>query len=196
MSTKILTVGRLLLAAVSASLLLAACESMPRTRSDYDPTADFSAYKTFGFVSAQADHQDAQYTSLITRHLQSTSRVEMEKRGYVYTDDNPDLLVDFQIIAQDKIRVNTYGGSPYWRNRYGAWGGYDVDVRQYTEGTLLVDVVDPKKRQVVWQGVAQGTITEAKLQKIDERAPKVMAAIFSEYPFRAGDGQHHLDDVK
>ena len=55
MSTKILTVGRLLLAAVSASLLLAACESMPRTRSDYDPTADFSAYKTFGFVSAQAD---------------------------------------------------------------------------------------------------------------------------------------------
>ena len=186
---------RILLMALGAALLLSACESTPRTRSDYDPTADFSAYRTFGFASKQPGNQDGQYTSLITRHLETTSRAEMEKRGYVYSDNNPDLLLDFQLLTQDKVRVDTYGGSPYWRSRYGAWGGYDVDVRQYTEGTLLVDVIDAARKQVVWQGVAQGTVTEAKLKKIDERAPIVMAAIFADYPFRAGDGQHHLDTV-
>ena len=100
---------RILLMALGAALLLSACESTPRTRSDYDPTADFSAYRTFGFASKQPGNQDGQYTSLITRHLETTSRAEMEKRGYVYSDNSPDLLLDFQLLTQDKVRVNTAG---------------------------------------------------------------------------------------
>jgi hypothetical protein len=185
--------SRIMLTALGFAVLLSACESTPRTRSDYDPAADFSAYKTFGFAADQPGNTGERYTSLIMQHLRATSRVEMEKRGYVYTDDNPDLLLDFQLLTQEKVRVDSWGGSPYWRGRYGAWGGYDVDVRQYTEGTLLVDLVDARRKQVVWQGVAQGTVTEAKLKKIDERAPVVMAAIFSEYPFRAGDGRRQTE---
>jgi hypothetical protein len=33
-----------------------------------------------------------------------------------------------------------------------------VDVNQYTEGTLIVDMVEAASKQLVWRGTATGTI--------------------------------------
>jgi hypothetical protein len=186
MSVRRRTVHGLALAA--ATLVLAGCESTPRTRSDYDPSADFSAYRTFAFVSDMPEQRTEAYESLVIRHLQQAARNEMEARGYGYTTEDPDLLIGFSVTTQDKIRVNTWGGGPYWAGPYRGWGATEVDVRQYTEGTLIIDLIDARKRQVVWQGVAQGTVTEAKIRQMDERIPKAVAAIFEEYRFRAPSG--------
>ena len=59
-------------------------------------------------------------------------------------------------------------------------------MRQYTEGTLNIDVVDARKKQLVWEGVAVGTVGRVKPEQRGERIDAAVAAIFAAYPYRAG----------
>ena len=84
--------------------VIAACSSNP-IRSDYDPTADFSQYRTYNFYQ-DAGPEDTQYQSFFSRYMIAAISREMEARGYVKSD-NPDLLVNFNAILQDKTDVRT-----------------------------------------------------------------------------------------
>ena len=53
---------------VSISFGLSACASGPNIVSDYDQTADFSSYRTFGFLDPLGTDR-AGYTTLVTERL-------------------------------------------------------------------------------------------------------------------------------
>ena len=162
-------IGRLIL--LLSALVFAGCASGPNIMTDYDRAADFGAYKTYNFVEgAGPDHGQAQ--SLFTQYVIRAVTIEMEKRGYTKSD-NPDLLVIFGARLDDKIDVRTtsapmtggyYGyRAPYG---YGGWGGYgyatETHVSEYTEGTFNIDLIDNKRRQLVWEAVGIGRITDKK----------------------------------
>ena len=170
---------------------LAACATGPTVTADYDRSANFASYRTFGFYSPLGTDQSG-YQSLVTQTIKSAVRAQMESRGYVHTESNPDLLVNFNAKLARQTQVtqmpttSMYYG--YRRGYYGGWGGYGYETRvdQYTEGTLNIDIVDAKRQQLVWEGVAVGRVTK-KTQ--DERQAAINAAIaevFAKYPFRAG----------
>jgi len=175
-------------ALVFAVLWLAACSTTPKPRSDYDPSADFSQYRTYSFVSMTGTDQ-AQYQTLISQHFKKALRREMESRGYVYDENAPDLLVNFNARLDDKIKVSSYpsSGMYYGYRGYGAWGGYGsyTDVRQYTQGTVNIDLVDAKRQQLVWEGVVVGTVREDVMENLGPRIDAVVTLIMAEYPFRA-----------
>ncbi len=83
---------------------------------------------------------------------------------------------------------------PYYGYRagfYGGWPGYGWgdDVYQYTEGTLNIDLIDARRRQLVWEGVATGEVNDLDKAQSAASVEQGVAQIFSKYPFRAGNGQ-------
>ena len=181
--------------AMLAAVTLAGCASSGKLRSDFDPEADFGSYRTYNFI----EHDDEQrYQSFFHQYMVEAITLEMEKRGYVQSDD-PDLLVNFNAILQDKTQVRTtpapapmYGGYYGYRSGYyGAWGAYpyaqETHVSQYTEGTFNIDLVDAKRKQLVWEAVGIGRVSEADLENLEERVKEGVPRFFERYPFVAGD---------
>jgi hypothetical protein len=72
----------------------------------------------------------------------------------------------------------------YRGGMYGAWGGYpyDVDTVDYREGTLSIDLVDARKNQLVWQGVAEGRVSDEVRQNPGPAIDAVIAEIFRNFP--------------
>ena len=163
-------------------------------RSDYDPTADFSQYKTYNFF-ADAGPEDTSYQSFFSQYMVGAISIEMDKRGYVKSDD-PDLLINFNAILQEKTQVRTtpapsYGGYYGYRGGfYDPWGGYgyatETHVSQYTEGTFNIDIVDARQRKLVWEAVGQGRISQKVLEELEERVYAGVPKFFADYPFTAG----------
>lgn len=165
-------------------------------RSDYDPTADFSQYKTYNFF-ADAGPESTNYQSFFSQYMTVAISREMEARGYTMSDD-PDLLINFNAILREKTDVRTtpapmYGGYYGYRGGfYDPWMGYgyaqETHVSQYTEGTFNIDLVDARKKKLVWEAVGVGRITEKLLENLEERVDAGVARAFAKYPFVAGSG--------
>lgn len=180
-----------LLALAAASL--AGCASGPDVRADYDRSADFGKYRTFGFV-AQAGTDTGDFKSLSTQLLQNAASREMEARGYRRAD-NPDLVINFTGKLEEKVDVEStpapyygpgwgYGG--WYGAPYGGWGGSEVTTRRYNVGSLVMDVVDREKRQVVFQGGVEGVVTKEMMKNREASINAAVARIFAQYPFVAG----------
>jgi hypothetical protein len=193
MTQKISMLGGL---ACVAALALAGCASGPDIRADYDKAADFSKYRTYGFVS-QAGTDTGEFKSLATQMLQNSAAREMEARGYVRSA-TPDLVINFKGKLEEKTDIESvpapyygpgwgYGG--WYGSPYGGWGGgTQTYTRRYNVGTLIVDVVDREKRQVVFQGGLEDVVTKEMLENREQSISNAVSAIFSKYPFVAGQG--------
>lgn len=176
-----------------AALWLAGCETGPEVRADYDKAVDFGKYHTYNFVTAQSSGSD--YRSLGQRIMQNAATREMESRGYTRAD-NADLLINFRGKIEEKTDIEStpapmYG--PGWGYRgwygapYGAYGyGTEVSTHRYKVGTLVMDVVDREKKQVVFQGGIEDVVTKKMLEDREGTLNGAVATIFSRYPFRAG----------
>lgn len=187
------TTATLLLLAVSVS----GCAS-GKLRSDYDKTVDFAQYRTYNFYPG-AGPDTTEYQSLFSQYMVRAITKEMEDRGYTKSDD-PDLLVNFNAILTEKTRVTsspapTYGVSGYYgyrRGFYNPWLGYgyatETHVSQYTEGTFNIDLVDARKKKLVWEAVGVGRVTQSTLENLEERVMEGVPRFFERYPFRAGSG--------
>ncbi|HWL69949.1 MAG TPA: DUF4136 domain-containing protein [Geminicoccus sp.] len=177
-------------------LVLAGCATSPTIRSDYDTSADFAAYHSFGFAEKLGTDSTG-YASLLTQRLKEAVSREMAARGYEYTGEKPDLLVNFQARLEDKVRVYPAPAAwgPWPRGYYGYRGGfYDPwfgyaggsEVVNYTEGTLNIDLIDRERRQMVWEGVAVGEVDADEGVPSQAKIDAAVKDIFAKYPFRAG----------
>ncbi|MEY2854813.1 MAG: hypothetical protein RL030_1945 [Pseudomonadota bacterium] len=187
------------LALFTLAALLTACASGPDLRSDYDRTADFTQYRTFGFVVPLGTDKSG-YSSLVTSHFKGAVTREMESRGYVLNQANPDLLVNFSVSARTQTDVQStpsvapmgMGMGGYYGYRggmYAPWPMYatnDVSSITYKVGTANIDVVDAKRKQLVWEGVAEGRLKEESLQNPGPAIDSAVVQIFASYPARAG----------
>lgn len=175
---------------VLATLALVACATQgAKIRSNSDAAADFKQYRSFAFVSPLGTDR-ANYESLVSRALKAAARRELEARGLVYQDASPDLLVNFSGRLDDKLRVSPSSsltvGMGYYGYRHGIYGTWplyhETDIDQYTQGTLNVDVVDARRNQMVWEGVAVGRVTEKTQANVEAAIKRVMPEIFAKFP--------------
>ena len=184
---------RLTAALAATAIALAGCASGPDIQADYDRSADFGKYRTYGFVS-QAGTDSGDFRSLSTQMLQNAAARQMEQRGYSRAE-NPDLVINFKGKLEEKVDVEStpapyygpgwgYGG--WYGAPYGGWGGTEVTTRRYNVGTLVIDVVDREKRQVVFQGGISGVVTKEMQQNREASINRAVEGIFMQYPFVAG----------
>ena len=176
-------------------LLLAGCATAPEVRTDVAQGVDLSRFRSFGFESRLAEDADG-FASLTSQRLRAAVTREMEKRGYVLADSEPDLLVNVSTGLQDRARV-VPGPAPFapWGGRRGIYGGgpwgwpggWDR-VETFSEGTVNVDLIDRARRQMVWQGMAVSETADRFGRVAPEQLDASVAAIFERFPARAGRG--------
>ncbi len=183
-----------LLYSLLALIVLSSCSGMKVT-TDYDPAADFSQYKTYNFLpwNKQSGEILSDYDK---RRVRAAATYELEKLGYQKVEGESDLAVNILIIIDQKSGTSTYNdyytsgvGVGYY---YGPWGyNYPGGVSavttmhsyDYEEGTIILDLLDVKKKQLAWQGIAKKTLSSAK--KGDGSVIKeAMAKLFKDFPLQ------------
>jgi hypothetical protein len=173
----------------AAMLLIAGCATTkaPPTRIDYDKKADFSVYRTFGFPKETGTDRGG-YSTLVTSYFKSSVTTAMEARGYKYTDDHPDLLVNFYMNTRERTetRPSPAVGYGYYGYRYGlynAWPLYDEDrTVTYKVGTINLDSVEAEKKQLIWEGVSEGRVSEEAMANPKVTVNAVVTELMRQYP--------------
>lgn len=171
--------------------LFTACSGI-KVATDYDKTVDFSQFKSYNVKVPTIPQSGAVDPEKISkRNIQAivdNITKQMDGKGYTKSA-NPDLWITFYIKIDHKQELRStnygyYGGSPYY---YGPYYGYnmgftDVHTVEYTEGTLIIDMIDSKSNNLIWQGVGKKTINENKIDH-SEGIRKTVGEIFYRYRF-------------
>jgi hypothetical protein len=171
--------------ALAAYAALTACTSNPlQVRVDRDPARNVTGYTTFGFYE-QPSTDSARYQTLLTSHLQTATRQQMESRGYVFSTDKPQLLINFVVNVRQQQQVQaTPAGGVGLRPAYRGIGGYNVDTITTKQGTVTIDVVDAANRSIVWQGVGEGAVSPKVERNTGTAVNKAVREIFRSFPSR------------
>jgi len=171
--------------------ILASCSSIS-VSSDYDKGTDFTVYKTYAFYKKGIDK--VEISDLDKRRILRAIEAELNAKGMVKAE-NPDLLVNIFTKSREKIDVynnNYYGWYPwYYGYGYGyGYGGYGMgygfgynNVSTSTEGTLFIDLIDAHKKELAWQGIGKGILSDSR--SIDKKVAKIneiVSKIMTEYP--------------
>ena len=172
-----------LLALVLATNLVSGCASVAVTR-DYAPQTEFATYRTYALRSGPA--REGEPRSLIDQRAQAALDRALTAKGLrrVADSESPDLLAVTRFDARDRLEVVPYysGYGGYWYSPGSmspglGWGyGWNTMAYPYTEGTLVVDLVDAKSNNVVWHGRARRTVYDSELSadQIDQMVNKLL----------------------
>ena len=161
---------------------------------DFDRSADFTRYKTFAWGKPEVDVENPVYDSdLINDRIRQAVEAEFAKRGIVESNGNPDFIVRYHTFTEEK--KSRSGGHPYaYSYRYLPFGFYPFafgygypyywmsppHFQEFTEGTLILDILDNRSDELVWRGAVSGNVDDvAGLKKQIEKGIK---AIMKKYP--------------
>lgn len=160
-------------------LTVMSCTSV-RVASDYDKDANFSKYKTFAFYKPGIDK--VEINDLDKRRILRAIESELLAKGFTKSE-TPDLLVSIFTKSREKVNVQQSGFYPYgygwgWSPYY--YGNYN-SVSTSTEGVLYVDLIDANKKELIWQGVGTGYLSQNTSKK-EERIKEFVGSILEKYP--------------
>lgn len=174
-----------------AAVFLAGCATTraPDRRVDYDKSSDFSVYRTYGFPPETGTDRGG-YSTLVTSYFKSSVSTAMEARGYKYAAEKPDLLVNFFMNTTDRTeyRGSSMGaGYGYYGYRYGLyspWPMYEEAPRSvtYKYGTINVDIVDAEKKQLIWEGIAEGRVSQEAMENPKVTINAIVTELMQQYP--------------
>jgi hypothetical protein len=177
--------------------VLAGCASTPPVI-DFDPSADFTQYKTFAFIGEHPlmRAEGAETASpLLEGRLVQTTEDALAAKGLTRIEDAElaDITIAFTVGGRDKIQVNSYPEPyrPYYGGGYrGGWGvpyygvgtSTSTSVKQYTEGTLAIDVYEVATHKPVWHGKATKRITKKMQENPQETVVEIVNNILASFP--------------
>jgi hypothetical protein len=170
---------------LTATVLLTLAGCSPFTiNADYDNTADFGRYRTWSWFTGPHPY-GAGVDQLLDNRIRASLEAELPHHGLAKAaDGSSDLLVSYHLSVAQRIEVNpTTASVGYgWGRGYVAYssGG---DIRTYDEGTLIVDLVDAKTKNLVWRGIAKATVyANSTPEERTERVRTAIQAILDQYP--------------
>ena len=169
-------------------LLLTGCSSAPPVITNAAPGFSLADYQTFSFLQPLST-DNGNVRTILSKELMAPTRQELEWIGLRYVESGGDLLVNFMVSRRETIQTrNTPStGVSVRHGRYGTWGGYNMAVSttqviQRTEGTLGIDIIDARRRQLVWEGAVSGRETEKIRQNRAAAVDAGVRAILARFP--------------
>lgn len=173
-----------------SAILALAIAAMPavalaqKTTYDFDKTAVFGQYKTYALKDGTPTGQP-----LIDKRITDAIEMQLAARGFTRSDASPDVYVLFHMAFDKQKDISSYSTGPMYGGYGWGWGGgwgsttTDVRVQDILVGTLAIDMVDAKKKQVVWRGLGTKEVdTTAKPDKRDKNIIKAVEKIMKNYP--------------
>ncbi len=177
--------------APAALVLLTACSSYS-VKYDFDPGAGFHAYRSFDWYAAsrKAQGRKADEHPLLDKRVRAAVEQQLQAKGYRReTTADPDFLIAYYPVYRTRrVRTGTSVG-------FGGWGwrrpwGYGVgtrfstsEVHSYKEGTIVLEIVDFKSNQLVWQASAEGALTRLDdPQEAQEQVNRAVKDLLDRFP--------------
>jgi hypothetical protein len=165
--------GRTILVVFCMIFLTVSCHTTS-VKHDYDLEADFSNLKTYDWmpdpgVVMGLVQEAIEGNTLLDKRIKSAVNDQLAAKGYQQKTDDPDFLVVYYVSVREKLKD--------WGNEY------DGRVRMLQEGTLILDVVDPEKDEVIWRGVASRTLEKNPTpEKREENINNAVKKLLDKFP--------------
>jgi hypothetical protein len=147
-----------------AGLIVLACEPVVTVRTRISPDTNLEGLRTFRIMRVPARHGYRRPSvldpmvdnSATNRALQDALREGFEGQGYVVDNEHPDFEVAYYASARERLDVTVWNYGYHWRPRW--WGPRVVTV--YNEGTVIVDVIDPRTSDLLWRGQGKAVVSD------------------------------------
>ena len=171
---------------VSFVSMLGSCTGI-RVSQDYDPSTNFSNLHTFGWFESERPESGNVHLDnpLIDQRVRRAIVTTLTAKGYRKIEEGtPYFRVNFFLTVDRKIESS---GSSYRMGTYGRHGGASVgtgtQIREYKEGTLVIDVLGPGDEDLVWRGSGSKRLSKQTTpEKTTEIVNKVVAVILGQFP--------------
>jgi hypothetical protein len=174
-----------------AVVLLAGCSSYS-VKYDFDPTAGFRSYRTFDWYasSKKAQGKKAEANPLTEKRVRASVEQQLQAKGYLReAKADPDFLIAYYPIYQTRryrttTSVGVAGGG--WHRPWGYGVGTRFSTSQthsYKEGTIVLEIVDYKTNQLVWQASAEGALSpHDDPQEAQEQIDRAVRDLLERFP--------------
>jgi hypothetical protein len=169
--------------AVAIALLMPALAMAQKVSFDFDKTEDFSRIKSYALKDGTKVNDP-----LVHNRIVAAIESELAAKGLSKNDATPDAVVVYHIAFDKKQDITTfssgYGGyGPYGYGWGGGWGTTDVRVNEILVGTLVIDVADSSKNEIVWRGMGVKEIdVQAKAEKRDKNISAAVKKVLKDFP--------------
>ena len=153
---------------ILAFLLLAGflvgCSSL-RVTTDYAEGTEFAQFRTFKY--RDSENSVAVSSPLVHRRIVNAIKQGMTSSGLTEVAEDPDVFVTYYGSADQQTHFHTtYSGVDTWsgssRNRHRTGFGVTTSTTRPTtvaQGTLVIDVWDASRNEMIWRGVATSTLS-------------------------------------
>jgi len=146
-----------------------------KIRYDYDYEIDFSQFQTYNWK--QPSEKGQFKNELMDKRVRRLVDLQMGDKGFLKSDD-PDILVDYHQAARNKQDVTVSHNYTHFR-----WHGFhtrDIYVNNYREGTLIIDIFEVNKPELIWRGWAKRIVIDR--DDAETKLKKAVEKIFSNFP--------------
>ena len=163
--------------------VLLACSPVRVRRTEPAEGFALANYRTFDFyaVETEGDALSPDYTRGVALLKDAVAR-QLQARGLTQQGNDPDLRVNLGIVVNQKVQTrqtNLQTDPPnYIGQRRYTWKSREVEVGRYRQGTVSVHLVDARKNELVWQGVAEGVVPEKEV-KLEKTIAEGAEALFN-----------------
>lgn len=166
---------------LAAALLGAACSTL-QISTDYDKNVDFTQFKTFSYHDTGEARND-----IVASRIENVLSDALTAKGLKRVPDGGDLWLVPHPRLSKQTQINSYNSG--WGYGYGYRGGYGgmgtttTTVSEIPVGTLVVDLVDGKKKDLVWRGIASDSLkTDASPEEREQNLRNATAELFANFP--------------
>jgi len=174
-----------LLAALIAAPAVYAAKPNIQWNKDYD----FSHVKTFAWQDPTAPSL-AQSNPFMHKFIQDEIEKRIVAAGLTKAAPGaaPDIWVTYHGSVQNNVELHSdsfgYGFGGYGMGGWGMYGygmagpvSTTTRVVEYKEGTLIVDIVDPVKKELVWRGSSTPILISDNNEKTQKNISKALDAM-------------------
>jgi hypothetical protein len=161
------------LTVLALGLVLTGCTTPggPQVESETAPDADFSTFRTFAFATQPGPSGDEAPLRILDTNIRTAIRNELASRGYVESEEGPDLRIAFESVTQEKVKSNPFrigiGMGSWGGNTGGSVGVGTSGVDSYSEGRLVVRAIEVQPNREVWVGSTADRIGKYGLEEKD-----------------------------
>ncbi len=169
---------------------LVSCAPSIAVKYDYDPKVNVRQFSTYRIEADRQRNADPIVGSnLNQRRIADALDLSLKARGYKpVTQGEADLVVRFFTDARDKQQIQSNNTMSPWGWGYGGWGmPNQVYSRQYEENRVVINVIDARTNDIVWQGWATGQMNSRNKERDRDQAYReTVTSIMKNFPESAG----------
>ena len=176
-----------LLAAALVAVVTAGATPLEAT-TDFDRDFDFSGVQKIAFTPVnRMDAATIRISDMQISRINEALADELRRKGLQVVEDasEADMLLTWHLVTQERTDVRTYNSM----SAYNCWrcgpSVSDVSVRQYTQGTFIVDMIDPIRNQSAWRSIIESRLSsDPSPEDSAERRAEAARAILADFPPR------------